>query len=337
MKAAIYYGPKDIRIEERPYPAAGEDDVVVKVVKAGICGSDITAYLHSGMYVGISENSEFGHEMVGIIDTVGANVKDAAVGDRVFVNPATCKKEGVVKTPVAGAFSQYVRVENAKYGYNIYKIPDDVTFDEVVISEPLGVGTRGKNIVNAKAGENIVVLGAGTIGLCCLASLVAKGCVPVVVDINEERLSLVKEIGGTAFNNANGGLNEYLMEHFGTAYSSIGQPVGNVDAYIDCAGATKLVNDIVGAMKPGARLSIVAMHKQPLEINSGALVGGEIMIKGSCCYQSDDIDEVLDNVFNKKTKIAKIITHHFSYDHLIEAFETASDPKTGAIKVVIDY
>ena len=174
MRAAIYYGPRDVRMEERPTPTAGPADAVVKIARAGICGTDLTAYLYSGDPVAIFEGGEFGHEMVGTVCEVGADVADVQVGDRVFVCPTTCKRGGMGLADSAGGFSEYVLVEDAKLDHNLYKLDDGVSFDEAVVAEPFAVGTRGKNVAGVRPGDHAVVFGAGPIGLAALSSLVGE-------------------------------------------------------------------------------------------------------------------------------------------------------------------
>ena len=338
MQALIYHGPKNLSLEERPYPVFTDKDVVVKIARAGICGTDLPAYLYDGKYVAIFPECEFGHEMVGTVCEVGKNVTGVSIGDRVFINPMYCKKEGAYKTDTAGAFSEYVCVENAAYDYNLYHLDDSVSFDEAVVAEPFSVGTGGKNAVHTKPEEHVVIYGAGTIGLCCLNALIGMGCKqPVVVDINDARLALAEEMGAVGFNPAKGDITEFLSKHFGTTRNVYGQAVGDVDVFVDCAGASSIPPEVLSICKNAARLSIVAVHKAPIEINFSAIMANNVEIKGSCGYNDADIREVLDNLNTHRTKISKIVTHHFPHCKAVEAFATAADPSTGAIKVVIDY
>ncbi|MFA9378293.1 MAG: zinc-binding dehydrogenase [Lachnotalea sp.] len=339
MKTAIYYGPKDVRIEERPNPIAGPKDVVVKIKKAGICGSDITAWLYDGKYVGVFPNSEFGHEMVGVVDSIGSEIKEIKVGDRVFVNPTCAKRKGLYVTDMAGAFSEYVCIEDAKYEYNLFMLPDNVSYDEAVVMEPFCVGTHGKNVPGVKAGNNVVIYGAGTIGLCSLNALIGQGVKkPVIVDINDNRLALAKEMGATPFNpNTMKPMKEFLSEHFGTVPNPLGVLMPNVDIFVDCAGVPTIPDEFITLAKRGAKLSIVAVYKQPIEVAFSKIMGSEAVIMGSNGYTVEDIHEVIDNIAGNKTHINKIITHYFPQEKIVEAFQTASDPSTGALKVVIDF
>lgn len=345
MKALIYYGPKDLKVEEVPTPTATGKDVLVKVERAGICGSDLTAYLYDGMGVGIlrkgqfGHDGQFGHEMVGTVCQLGEEVQGIQVGDRVFINPTVAKRSGMMGCDIAGAFSEYTVVEDARYGYNLFKLADDVSFDEAVVIEPLSVGTHGKNCINVRPSDNVVIYGAGTIGLCTLNACVAMGCKnPVVVDMNQQRLELVEKMGGTGYcPSRDGKIMDFLVKQYGPVFDQFGQPRTNVDAFIDCAGAAPIPNEIISLAKNKARVSVVAIHKRPCEMNLAGLLSNEMTLKGSCGFELADAVEAFNNVNGHRTAAPQIVTHHFPHEKAVEAFAFAADPTSGAIKVVIDY
>lgn len=344
MKALIYYGTGKLKMEERPVPETGSKDVLVKVARAGICGSDLTAYLADGMKVGIlykgqfGHDGQFGHEMAGTVEKVGEDVKDVHPGDRVFVNPTVCKRNGMLGCDIAGAFSEYVLVEDAAYGYNLMKLADDVSFDEAVVIEPLAVGTHGKNCIDVKPHENVVVFGAGTIGLCTLNAVLAVGCQkPVVVDMNQERLKLAREMGAAAYHPDMGELKEFLQRHFGAVANPFGMMNPDVDAFIDCAGARPIIGQIIGLAKEKARIAVVAVYKADIEISAATLLSSQLTLKGSCGFEQADLVEAFHNINTHRTSAPQIVTHHFAHKDAAEAFRFAADPKSGAIKVVIDY
>lgn len=344
MKALIYYGTGKLAIEERPIPETGKKDVLIKVVRAGICGSDLTAYLSDGMKVGIlykgqfGHDGQFGHEMVGIVEKVGEDVKDMQQGDRVFVNPTVCKRNGMLGCDIAGAFSEYMLVEDAAYGYNLMKLADDVSFDEAVVIEPLAVGTHGKNCIDVKPHENVVVFGAGTIGQCALNAALAVGCQkPVIVDMNKERLKLAEKMGAGAYHPDMGELKDFLQNHFGAVVNSFGMSNPDVDAFIDCAGAHPIIGQIIGLAKEKARIAVVAVYKTNIEISAAQLLSSQLTLKGSCGFEHTDLIEAFHNINTHRTAIPQIVTHHFAHKDAVEAFKFAADPQSGAIKVVIDY
>lgn len=338
MKVGIYYGIGKVGVETIPTPTIGETDVLVKNVRAGICGTDLSAYRYGGEPVGIFPNGEFGHEMVGVVVEVGSKVKDVNVGDRVFVNPVTCKRLGKIKCDTAGAFSEYVCVEDARWEYNLFKLNDDISFDEAVIIEPFAVGTHGKNVVGTTSDDHVIIYGAGTIGLSAMAAVLAKGNQNVVViDNNSLRLEKVKALGGIPINFTTDDVQEKLKELFGTSYNVVGQQVADVDVVIDCAGAPNILADAIAQAKEGVRVSLLATAQSAVTIYPAMIMSNEVLIKGSCGYTIEDIQEVIDNVNKRRVDLSTIVTHHFPLDKLEEAFAFANDPKNNSIKVVIDY
>lgn len=345
MKALIYYGPQSVKLEEIPMPIPGKKDVLVKIARAGICGSDLTAYRQDGLGVGIlkkgqfGHDGQFGHEMVGTVYELGEEVEGIQVGDRVFINPTVCKKSGMLGCDIAGAFSEYVVVEEAKYGYNLFQLSDACSFDEAVIIEPLGVGTHGKNRIDVCPSDKVMIYGAGTIGLCTLSACLAAGCQKVVVsDVNEQRLQMVEKMGGIPYSHAkNGSLKQFLLELHGPVYDTFGQEKTAIDAFIDCAGVPSVLPEIITLAKEKSRIAIVAVYKRPAELNAAALLSNEMTLKGCCGYEMKDIMEAFHNVNQHQTKISEIVTHHFKQKDAEQAFAFAADVNTQGIKVVIDY
>lgn len=202
--------------------------------------------------------------------------------------------------------------------------------------EPFSVGTHGKNTPLAKPEDNVVIYGAGTIGLCALSGLIAQGNKKVVVvDLDDSRLKTVKEMGGIGFNPKSGYITSFLMGQFGEAKGVYRTPVVDVDVVIDCAGAPNIPSDFLNYSKPGAKLSCVGMHKKDVSISFAQIMSKQSIIMGSRGYTNDDILEVINNLANKNSYVTKIITHKFKLEDGPKAFETASNPNL-AIKVVLD-
>src|SRR6266496_1849056 len=328
---------KTVEVQERAMPVCGPDDVIVRNVRAGICGTDVTGYLYGGRSVGISPDSEFGHEMVGYVYETGKNVTCVEKGTRVFVNPMTCTRTSDPSASVrAGAFSQYILVQDAKIEYNLFLLPDSLSFDDAVLIEPFAVGTHGKNTPQAKPEDNVVIYGAGTIGLCALSGLIAQGNKKVIVlDIDDSRLETVRKLGGIGFNPKSGDTRTFLIEQFGEIKKQHGYSAIDIDVVVDCAGAPNVPGDFLNYAKQGARLSCVALQKKEVPINFIQVMSTECRIMGSRGYTTEDILEVIHNLTNRTSNVTQIITHTFPLDDAVQAFETASDPSL-AIKVVLD-
>lgn len=284
-------------------------------------------------------SGQFGHEMVGTVEEIGTEVTGISIGDRVFVNPMRCRRLGFATTDLPGAFSEYVNVEDAVYGYNLNKLADHVSFDHAVLTEPLGVATRGKNIINIRPWENVVIYGGGTIGLCALQACVAAGCrKPVIIDHHDDRLAIADIIGGFGINSLKTPeIKERLIDHFGYVLSPFGEKKANVDAFIDCAATGDIMNEITSISKPGTRIALLGIYKKPVELDMGPFGAGEFLLSGSLGYQDHDITESLNTIEAHGDTLSRIITHQFPIEQGVEAFQTAADKSTGAIKVVINY
>ena len=158
------------------------------------------------------------------------------------------------------------------------------------------------------------------------------------MDMNAWRLALAEEMGAVTFNSdSDGDLKEFLTAHFGGVTNPFGFIQPDVDAYLDCAGAGPILEQIVGMAKKNARISIVAIYHRPVELNAAQFLSSELTMKGSCGFDFSDAVEAFQNVNSHRTEIAKIVTHHFPHEKSVEAFCTAADRNSGAIKVVIDY
>ena len=130
MRSGIYYDVKNVAVEDRPVPAITDNDVLVKVRRAGICGSDTGSYLHGGLRYGVFSGMIEGHEMVGEIAEMGKNVSDHFhVGDIVWVDPTKARKIGKMAADVCGTFAEYILVENAAQDFNLFLLDKDIDLD----------------------------------------------------------------------------------------------------------------------------------------------------------------------------------------------------------------
>lgn len=363
MKAGVYYGIKNIVLEERDIPQITENDVLVKMVKAGICGSDTGAFLHGGIRYGVWDGMVEGHEGIGRIVEKGANVADdLSIGDLVFVEPTRAHKAGKIEADVLGTFGEYILVQDAKRDDNIYVVKPDTDVNLAALIEPLAVGTQGALCTNPKPDDNVVVLGAGTIGLCAAAGLINHGIKNVVVvDRNEWKLEIARKIGAKTVNSREENVAEKLTEIFGAyvnnstkmqyadprimqqlqsmykeAASRVAGVKPNVQLYVDCAGAKELLMQSLGMVTEGTKYVIVSVYSEPLEINGGMFMS-EPQIIGSAGYRPSTIKEVIDHVENERTPIRNIITAEYSIDEFAMAMEKAAYKENKNIKVLLNF
>lgn len=334
FKAGIYKSANTVAIEERPMPEVGPNDVLLRNQRGGICGTDINIVKY-GTEMGIRFDQEFGHELAGIVEAVGENVKDVKAGMHVAVNPITAKRAGRRYSLEVGGFSQYVLIEDAALNYNLFELAESVTPEEGALVEPMSVGCHGAFSVDPKPGENIVILGAGPIGLSAAAMLIGEGITNVVVvDMVDWRLAKAAEIGAKTIDTSKVELAAGLIEVFGTA-SNYGFEVPNVDAYIDAAGAAPLFQQVISLVKPNARYAVIAVYKAPVPLDLSQVMSSEVKIIGASGYTTEDILKVINHINNKKTPIATMVTQVYKLSEIQQAFDTAIAAKD-SIKVIVD-
>lgn len=335
MKAAIYDGKDGISIVEKAIPEIGPTDVLVRNLRAGICGTDI-GIVKTGSEMGIRHGSEFGHEMVSQIVQVGERVSsNITIGMIVGVNPITAKRVGRTYSLECGGFSQYIAIEDAELGYNIFEMNPEVPLETLALLEPMSVGRHGAFRVAPKVTDKIVVLGAGPIGLGAAASLMAEGITNIcVVDMDDWRLEKAQELGTRTINTSDVTLQEALGEMFGEVDSHC-KNTPDVDIFIDAAGAPALFMEVMKMIKQNARISVIAVYRTQIPINLAQLMSREVTLVGSSGYEQEDLVAVMDYINNKRTKIRAIVSRVYRLDNINEAFRTAINGKN-VIKVIID-
>ena len=333
-QAGIYKGANTVTVEERQKPVIGPKDVLLKNLRGGICGTDINIVKY-GSEMGIRFEQEFGHELAGVIEEVGTDVEGLEVGMFVAVNPITAKRAGRRYSLEVGGFSQYVLIEDAAPNYNLFVLNDTVTPEEGALVEPMSVGCHGAFSVKPQTHENIVVLGAGPIGLSAAAMLIGEGIKNVVVvDMVQWRLEKAIEIGAKVVNTAETPLAEGLASIFGTV-NVYGVDVPNVDAFIDAAGAAPLFDQVMQIAKPNVRIAIIAVYKDAIPVSLQQVMSKEIQIIGASGYTTEDILLVINHLNNQKTAISSIVTQVYPLSDIQTAFDTAIAAKD-SIKVIVD-
>ncbi|MEE9202040.1 MAG: alcohol dehydrogenase catalytic domain-containing protein, partial [Dehalococcoidia bacterium] len=186
MKAAVFCGPRDLRVEEVPVPEIGSQEILVKVEACGICGSDLHLYRTGGfedMGLPMGSGRVMGHEFGGEVVAVGDSVVGIAPGDR-------------VAALAMGGFAEMVRIPRAVLGRNVFQLPGEVSYEEAATLEPLAACLHAITVADPSPGDTVVVLGAGIIGLGCLQVLRAShDCRLIVADLSEKRLGLARQLG----------------------------------------------------------------------------------------------------------------------------------------------
>lgn len=333
MRAAIITGPEKTEIVEVQTPTAGPDDVLVRIRACGICGSD-TLYISIGGLPPRHGCMPIGHEPAGEVVEVGRGVHGIAVGDRVVVNPMAIADDIIGNGGSAGALAEYLLIKDAVRGQSLEVVPDHIPFEVAALNEPMAVAVHAVNQVAPRQSDQVLVLGAGPIGLGITIALKSRGVKHVVVaDILPARLEKALKVGADAvINSKDEDVIARLIELHGPGDSMWPNKAGT-DVFLDAAGVPAAVDTALAGAKRGAKLGVVAVHKEPIGIDFMNLMSNELTIVGSMGYPTE-IFEVTKDIIENWEKYRLIISHTFDFDDLQEALQCVATPGA-ADKVVI--
>ena len=337
MKSAIYYGKENVKIEEKPLPIVGENDVLIKNIYSSICGTDIAVFKHGrGTGHKIEVGGEFGHETVSRVVKVGKNVTELSVGDIVYPYPRFAKGD-TKKSGVIGGFSEYILIPNAKLNHSLYLVPHKITTKTACLIEPFTVGCRAARRSLVQKGENAVVFGCGTIGIAAAISLKYFGCNKVMIcDLSDFRLNIAKNLGFEVCNIQKDDFLEKALSVFGKAQGPNGAKAPNASIFIDAAGAESVLDLFIQYGKIDSRIVLVAVNNAKRQLDLLHLTYAQKAIIGSGGYMPEDVRDVTEIMKSGKWDIEKIITNEFPIERLSKAIIKAADYEK-SFNVVIDF
>jgi 2-desacetyl-2-hydroxyethyl bacteriochlorophyllide A dehydrogenase len=335
VRASIVTAPGETQIVELPKPVAGPGDVLVKMRACGICGSD-ALYISLGGLPPRQGKMPLGHEPAGEVVEVGDDVADVSVGDHVVVNPMAAPGGIIGNGGPTGGLADYLLIEQAVRGRSFEVVPDHIPFEVAALNEPMAVARHGVNQGAPKPSDKVVVFGAGPIGLGATIGFKSAGVQHVtVVDLIQSRLEKALQVGADAvINSADEDVAQRLIEIHGPGESMFPGRAGT-DIYFDAAGAPAVVNTALAAAKKGAKVVVVAIHKEPVPVDFLNVMSNEVTIVGSMGYPKE-IFEVTKDIIANWEKYAVIVSHTMPFDNVDEALRMASTPGA-ADKVVVTF
>ena len=330
--AAILYGPRDIRIESRDVPERRPGDVLVRVLAVGVCGSDVHYYRHAQIgEARIEKPLILGHEASGVVMEADEDGR-LAVGQRVAIEPhrpcSHCREclagrynmcrnvEFLAHPPTDGALAQIIAVPAAF----CFPVSDAVTDEEAALVEPLAVGLWAATRTRICAGDRVLVVGAGPIGLLAAQVAHAVGATTVVVaDISAPRVDKASTYAGV------GGV---LLGDEG--YSALGE----FDVVIECSGAPGALRDSAYTLGPRGRIAAVGIGRSPIsELDILLIQSRELELYGVYRY-AGIYDRAIALVEAGSVEVASLITHRFPLVRTDEAM-SVSERDPYAIKAIV--
>ncbi|MCU1287332.1 MAG: Alcohol dehydrogenase GroES-like protein [Acidobacteriales bacterium] len=344
MLAAVYRGVNDVRVETVDVPEIGAGELLVKIDTCGICGTDLKK-IATGSH---SAPRIFGHEMSGTVAKTGPGVENFAVGDRVMVfhhipcgECYYCRFKVYAQCPVykkvgatagfeaaGGGFAEYIRVMDWIVRKGVVKIPENVSFEQASFIEPVNTCLKGIQSLRLQAGETVLVMGQGPIGII-LAVLARRACARVISsDLYSQRLTIAKGFGVTENIDA---ASENVVERMKQMTEGRG-----ADAVVVAVGGNALIRPAMDAVRPGGRVMLFAQTvRSEAAIDPAAICVDEKTLMGSYSASVDIQNETVDFVFNGGVDLSKLVSHRFALKDAVPAIQVAANPQPDSMKIVI--
>lgn len=330
MKAARLYATGDIRVEDVKVPDLESNQVLIRVMAVGVCGSDVHYYRHG--HIGDSHLQGpliLGHELSGVIESVGSSVSKDRIGQRVAVEPQKpcrecdqCKSgrynlcrimEFYATPPIDGAFAEFAAIES---DFAI-EIPDQMSFEAAALLEPLSVAIWSCQKAAVTVGSRVLITGAGPIGLVTVMAAVAFGASEIIVtDIEPERLQLAQKFGATKTINV-------------TKNSLDGV---QVDAFIEASGAASAIESGIRAVDKNGIAVLVGLGADSVALPISQIMNNEIWVTGIYRY-TNTWPIAIDMVSSGKADLDLLVTSRFNLSETSRALEASG--QRGEIKPVV--
>jgi L-idonate 5-dehydrogenase len=342
MKAIVAHAAKDLRIEDRPRPEPGAGQVLIRMKAGGICGSDLHYYNHGGFGpVTLKEPMVLGHEVAGVIETLGADVVDLAVGQMVAVSPSrpcnTCVycHEGhpnhcldmrfygsAMPFPhIQGAFQEWLVADVSQCA-----VADGLTAVEAAMAEPLSVVLHAAKQAGDLLGKKVLVTGCGPIGLLAVLVARAAGAAQIVAtDITDFTLDTARKVGADV---------TYNVADRTDALDTYSAGKGHFDVLFECTGVGPVVASTIPALRPRARMVQLGLGGD-MALPVQAMTAKELTFKGSFRFHAEFFNAV-DLMRSGRLNIKPLVTHTLPLADTVKAFELASD-RTRALKIQIAF
>jgi len=345
MRAAVYRGKGRVVVETVSVPVIADGEVLIRVAACGICGTDIKKI----EYGFVAAPQIFGHEVSGTVVAVGAGVTKWKLGDRVMsfhhVPCGACfycdrrlysqcpgyKKVGLTAgfDPNGGGFAQFVKAMPWVAERGMVAIPDDVSFDEATFIEPVNTCIKAVEKARVAAGETVLVMGLGPIGMLLMMLSKLRGATVIGSDPMSERRSKSMSLGADlTVNPAEGHLGEAVRER------TAGR---GADVVLVAVPIPSALNDALALARPGGRVLLFAQNDPRMKIEFPAAAVGveEKEILGSYSAAVDRQEESARLIFSRQLPVRELISHRFSLEDMSLALQLAARPVGDSLKVVM--
>jgi L-iditol 2-dehydrogenase len=347
MRAAVLFGPQDIRLIERPVPKPGPGEVQVQVAMCGTCGTDLKIY--DGHFPLTLPFGEFtpGHEWTGTVVALGDTVDEVSVGDRVCIEAhhgcgrcdnclmgkyTACLNYGhatkghrATGMTADGGFAEYA----THHVSSLYKMPPQVSFKDAVLITTAGTGLYGLDAAGGYvAGEDIAIFGPGPVGLMTVQACKQLGAARVIlIGTRPSRLEIGRRFGADHLINA----------RECDPVTAIQELTGGrgVDRAIECSGALDTPQQCVQVTKRGGKILVVAFYAQPVTLDLSAVVRGDITIYTTRGEGGNNVKRAVSLAAQGRLRCSELVTHEFPLEEIAAAFRVMRERIGDPLKIVI--
>jgi len=338
MLQAVLQMPGKVIFREIERPVPGPGQVLIKVERIGICGSDIHAYYGKHPYIKCPIVQ--GHEFSGLIAEVGERVEGLAPGDNVTVMPQLvcgqcypcmhgnyhiCNELKVIGCQAEGAAQEYIAVD-AKL---VVRLPENMSHEEGAMVEPVAVGAHAVGRLGNVVGLNVLVLGAGPIGN--LTAQVAKGLGAksvMITDVSNYRLGVARECGiANAVNTSSEELIQALDKAFGP---------DRADAILECVGVQETIGQAIGVARKGSDIIVVGVFAEKPSVDIGLVQDKELRLIGTLMYRKEDYRVAVDLIRAGRVNLKPLMSKHFPFKEYPQAYKFIEQNRERTMKVFID-
>jgi len=359
MRAAVYRGPRDLRIESILVPKTGSLEILVRVEVCGVCPTDIKKIVHGT----VAPPRVFGHETAGTVVRVGRRVVGIKIGERValhhhvpclkchacahraFAQCQTYKQTGITAgfEPSGGGFAEYVRVMPFVFP-GIVKIPADNTFEEGAMLEPVNTVLKAVKRLHLLPGDNVLVAGQGPIGLMFSRILELRGMNVYATDFLEARLRLAKDFGAKWSGKPDELVNANILTNrrsteFRKSNLRLRKPNPKIvfDAAVIAVPSDAALKQGVNSVRGGGQVLLFAHTKRGAQtaVDLAAICTDEKDLIGSYSADITLQEEVAELVFSRQLDVRSLISHRFDLERAAEAVSLAANPTPDSLKVLV--
>lgn len=329
-----------IKIKENNVPKIKDDEILIKVKMAGICGSDIHTY--KGLHPFRKPPVAIGHEVSGEVAGIGSSVHDFKIGDKVTVEPqmgcGECEfcNNGLENLCIsrqapgigewAGTMAEFFKAPACR----VIKLPESTSHEIGVLAEPLAVAIHAVNKAEIQPNEKVAILGAGSIGLLTLAVARDRGVENLfITDVLDHPLKISRRLGATYTLN--------VTEHSDWTHVAMRDAEGPFDKVIVANSGERIINEAISITKKAGKIVTVAMFQNEQSVNIPILQNTEKEIVGCMTYNREDFREAIRFIQKDHIPIKNVISHVLPYRKASQAFQLVDKKEDDSSKVLLHF